>query len=88
MTFFFWGGITVSRIGKHYQNVYCNSCVGPYLGNHAEALADLSVAINERPNAVLMPGLDCSPNAPKWTNFANSCQIFQQLSVGLFWASF
>ena len=33
---------------------------------------------------MLMPGLDCSPNGPVWTNFANFRQNLQQASVGLF----
>ena len=38
-----------------------------------------------------MPGLDCSPNDPVGTNFANFAnfwQNIQQASVGLFRASF
>ena len=40
---------------------------------------------------MLMPGLDCSPNGPLWTNFAKFCKflaILQQVSIGLFWAVF
>ena len=31
-------------------------------GKHAKAQTDLSMAIDGRPNTMLMPGLDCSPN--------------------------
>ena len=37
------------------------------------------MAIDGRPNTVLMPGLDCSPNGSVWTNYAN---------FWLFWASY
>ena len=51
-------------------------------GNHAEAPADLSMSIDGTPNTVLMPGLDCSPDGPLWTNFANFCQILGSFLTG------
>ena len=60
-------------------------------GNNAEAQAYLSMAIDERPNTVLMPGLNCFPNGPVWTKFANFLQIFCYFSTGkrwAFWAKF
>ena len=90
MTFlFFWR--SPSHRKKKYQNVHGNSSAGPYFGHHAGAQADLSMAIDGRPNAVLIPSLDCSHNGSEWTNFANFCKVsqnFQQAIVGLFWASF
>ena len=76
MTFFFWE-ITVLPKEK-LPNRSRHQALACLFGNHAEAQADLSMAIDGRPNAVLMPGLDCFPNGPVWTSFAN----FQQASVG------
>ena len=44
-----------------------------------------------RLNIVLMPGLDCSPNGPAWTNFENLAYfrlIFGYFLTGKRWASF
>ena len=46
--------------------------------NHAKAQADLSLALYEKPNTVLMPGLDCFPNDPVWTNFVNFWLFFNR----------
>ena len=54
-------------------------------GNHAEAQADLSMAINGRPNIVLMPGLDSFTNGPVWTNFENFRLFFNGQALCYFW---
>ena len=56
--------------------VFCES--------HAEEQADLSIAIDGKPNTVLMPGLDCSPNGPVWTDFANFRLFFNRQALGYF----
>ena len=55
-----------------------------FFGSRAQAQADLSMAIDGKPNAVLMPGLDCSPNGPVWTNFANFRLFFNRQALGYF----
>ena len=42
------------------------------------------MAIDGRPNTVLMPGLDCSPNGPVWSNFANFRLFFNRQALGYF----
>ena len=64
---FFWR--SSSRRRKNYQN-YGSKRSRPrrwsvfFFGNHAEAQADLAMAIAGNPNTVLMPGLAYSPNGP------------------------
>ena len=42
------------------------------------------MTIDVKPNTVLMPGLYCFPN----DELCKFLAVFQQASVGLFWASF
>ena len=74
--------------GKITKTITATAALKSLFGNHAKSQADLFMAINGRPNAMLMPDLDCSPKDPVWTNFANFWQNLQQASVGLFGASF
>ena len=46
--------------------------------------ADLAKAITGKPHTVLMPGLDCSPNFPVRTNFANFLLYFNRQALGYF----
>ena len=55
-----------------------------FFRNHAEAQPDLSVAIDGKLNTVLMPGLNCSPNSPIWTNFAKFWLFFNRQALGYF----
>ena len=52
-----------------------------FFGNHAEAQADLSVAIDGRLNTVLMPGLGYSPT----TIYGLTLQILGCFSTGKRW---
>ena len=81
MTFFFEDHRFTE--GKITKTITATAVLARLFGKHAKAQADLSIAIDGRPNTMLMPGLDCSPNGPVWTNFANFRQNFQQASVGL-----
>ena len=42
------------------------------------------MAIDGKPNTELMPGLDCFPNDPVWTNFANFGLFFNRQALGYF----
>ena len=42
------------------------------------------MAIDGKPNVVLMPDLDCFPNGPAWTNFANFRLFFNKQALGYF----
>ena len=55
-----------------------------FFGSHAQVHADLSLAIDEKPNTVLMLGLDCSPNGSVWTNIANFWLFFNRQALGYF----
>ena len=46
--------------------------------------ADLAKAIAGKPHTVLMPGLDCSPNFPVRTDFANFLLFFNRQALGYF----
>ena len=80
MTFFF-SETTVSP-KEIINTITATAGLACIFGNHAEAQADLSMAIDGRPNTVLMLGLDCSPNGPVWTNFANFWLIFNRQALG------
>ena len=77
---------TKRRISKTITATAALACL---FENHAKAQADLTIAIDGRPNTVLMPcldcffnGLDCFFNGPVWTNFANFRQNFQGQALG------
>ena len=70
--------------GKLTKTITATAALACSFGDHAEAQADLSMAIDGRPNAVLMPGLDCSPNGSVWTNFANFRLFFNRQALGYF----
>ena len=55
-----------------------------FLGNHAGAQADLTMAINGKPNTVLMLCRECSPNGRVWTTFANFPLFFNRLVLGYY----
>ena len=71
--------------GKITKTIMTAVALASFFGNHAEAPADLSMAINGRPNTVLIPGLDCFPNSTVWTNFTNFQKIFGYFSTGKRW---
>ena len=75
MTFLFFGDhrLTKRKFAKTFTATAALACI---FENHAGAQAGLSMAMDGRPNAVLMPGLDYSPNGPKWITSANFWQIF------------
>ena len=73
---------------KITKTITATAALAGLFGNHAEAQADLSMAINGRPYTMLIPGVEYSPNGHVWNNFANFRQNLQQASVGLFLASF
>ena len=54
----------------------------PSSGNHAEAQADLSMAIDGKPNTVLIPSLDCILIGSVWTNFTNFWRFFDKPPLG------
>ena len=50
--------------------------------NHAETPTDLPKGIDGTPNTVVMPGPECCPDDPVWTNFGNFWQIWGYFSTG------
>ena len=70
--------------GKISKTITAAAALACFVGNHAEAQDDLPMAIDGRPNTVLLPGLDCSSNGPVWTNFANGWLFFNRQTLGYF----
>ena len=77
MTFLFSGdhGLIKGKITEAITATLALACV---FGIHAETQSDLSMVIDGRLNTVQMPGLECSPNGPVWTNFANFRLLFNR----------
>ena len=82
MTFF--SGDHCLTEGKITKTIEATAALACFFGNHAEAQAIMSMAIDGKPNTVLMSGLDCSPNGPIWTNFANFWLFFYRQALGYF----
>ena len=86
MTFLF-GDYRLTK-GKVTKTITATASLACFFGNHGEAQADLTMAIDGRPNTVLIPGLDCSPYGPVSINFANFRLFFNRQALGYFWLVF
>ena len=64
------------------KSITARAALACFFLNSAEAQIDLSMATDRRPNTVVIPSEDCSPNGPVWTEFANFWLFFNRQALG------